>query len=62
LALTLRFFASGDSYFSLQYLFRISKQAVSCIVPEVCEALAEKLNDYVQVRHIIIIIIIICGL
>jgi len=44
LALTLRFLASGDSYVSLQHLFRFSKQAISCIVPEVCEALVEKLH------------------
>jgi len=55
LALTLRFLASGDSYVSLQYLFKISKQAISCVVPEACEALVEKLKDYIQVRQNVII-------
>ena len=48
LALTLRFLASGDTYVSLQYLFKISKQAISCIVPEECGAVLEKLKDYIQ--------------
>jgi hypothetical protein len=54
LALTLHFLASGDSYVSLQYLFQISKQAISCIVLEVCEALVEKLKDYIQGRQILL--------
>ncbi|KAJ8888755.1 hypothetical protein PR048_008247 [Dryococelus australis] len=41
LALTLRFLASGDSYTSLQHVFKISKQAISTVIPEVCSALIE---------------------
>jgi len=57
LALTLRFLASGYSYVCLQYLFKISKQAISCIVPEVCEALVEKLKDVIQGKQIFIVFI-----
>ena len=53
----LGFLASDDSYVSLQYLFKISKQAISCIVLEVCEALIEKLNYYVQVRQILLFVV-----
>ena len=53
---TLHFLASGDWYVSLQHLFKISKQAISCIVPEVCEALVEKLKDYIWVRQILFVV------
>jgi hypothetical protein len=49
LAITLRFLATGDSFTSLQYLFRVSKQSISTIVPEVCNAIIEALQEYVKV-------------
>ena len=57
MAMTLRFLASVDSYFSLQYFFKISKQQISCIVLEVCEALVEKLKDYIQLRQILLSVV-----
>ena len=57
LELTLRFLANGDLYVSLQYLFKISKHAISCIVLEVCEALVEKLKDYIQGRQILLFVV-----
>ena len=55
LALTLRFLATGDSYSSLQYLFRISKQSISSIIPEVCQALADVLKENIKVSTKIIL-------
>jgi hypothetical protein len=57
LALTLLYLEIGDSYVSLQYLFKLSKQANSCIVPEVCEALVAKLKDYIQVRQTLLFVV-----
>ncbi|KAJ8881453.1 hypothetical protein PR048_017934 [Dryococelus australis] len=47
MAITLRFLATGYSYTSLQYLFKISKQRISKIVPETCKALMKVLRQYI---------------
>ena len=38
LALPLRFLTTGDSYVSKEWLFKILKQVISTIIPEVCLA------------------------
>ena len=40
LTLTLRFLATGESFRSLSFQFRISKSAISYIVQEVCKAIS----------------------
>ena len=50
LAVTLRFLATGDSYRSLHYLFKISSQIISEIIPDVCLALNEALKDLIKVN------------
>ncbi|KAJ8301055.1 hypothetical protein KUTeg_022574 [Tegillarca granosa] len=45
LSLTLRFLATGDSYQSLEYLFRIPKQTLSYIIPDTCKAIYTVLKD-----------------
>ncbi|XP_053982794.1 uncharacterized protein LOC128878533 [Hylaeus volcanicus] len=48
LLITLRFLATRDSFQSLSYMFRVSKQCISLIVPDVCEALIDALKDVVK--------------
>ena len=50
LALTLRFLATGESFRSLHFQFRISRPAISYIVTEVCEAIWKRLGtSYLKV-------------
>ncbi|XP_031346802.1 protein ANTAGONIST OF LIKE HETEROCHROMATIN PROTEIN 1-like [Photinus pyralis] len=48
LAVTLRFLASGDSFVSLSYLFKMSNQVISDIVHEVCQAIIEVTKEEIQ--------------
>ncbi|XP_046145446.1 protein ANTAGONIST OF LIKE HETEROCHROMATIN PROTEIN 1-like [Osmia bicornis bicornis] len=45
LAVSLRFLATGDSYNSLMYVFRIPATTIAKIIPEVCEAIYTVLKD-----------------
>lgn len=49
LAITLRFLASGDSYRSLMYQFRVSDSCISLFIPKVCQAITEVLREYIKV-------------
>lgn len=51
LAVTLRFLATGDSFKSLSFLFKISSQTVSKCVHETCIALIEILKDEIKVYN-----------
>lgn len=53
LAITLRYLSTGDSYTSLSYTFRVSKQLIGRIVPEVCKELINQLKCFVKVSKYI---------
>ncbi|XP_031338792.1 uncharacterized protein LOC116172405 [Photinus pyralis] len=49
LALTLRFLATGETYRSLMFATRIHESTISLIIPDVCNAICEKLKSvYLQ--------------
>lgn len=54
LTVTLRYLATGESYRSLQYVFRIPHNTISGIIPEVCDALYKVLQpNYLKVtKHV----------
>ena len=45
LAVTLRYLATGESFTSLHYQFRIGKSTIAELIPEVCEAIFACLRD-----------------
>ncbi|KAJ8896206.1 hypothetical protein PR048_001549 [Dryococelus australis] len=56
LAVTLRYLTTGDSYTSLQYLFRMSKQSIGRIIPDVCAVLVQELKEYVKIITIALLL------
>ena len=46
IACTLRYLATGESFSSLQYQFRISKTTISLFIPEVCDAIHMCLKSF----------------
>lgn len=49
LEITLSYLATGNSYRTLQRLFRVSTPAISKFIPEVCDAIFESLRKYIKV-------------
>lgn len=52
LEITLSFLATGNSYRSLSHMFRVSKPAISKLVPEVCAEIYKALNSWIKVSTI----------
>ena len=52
LVITLRFLATGETFKSLQYLFRVSNVTIGRIVPETCKAIYGRLRGkHLKVRR-----------
>ena len=46
-AITSRFLATGDSYKTLQYGFRVAHNSICVFIPEMCQAIIDELSDEV---------------
>lgn len=49
LQVTLRYLATGDSFKSLEFLFRVPKSTISKFIPEICEAIHKTLKEFIEV-------------
>ncbi|XP_071115879.1 uncharacterized protein [Haliotis cracherodii] len=59
LAITLRYLATGDSYKSLEYLYRIPSNTICGFIHHVCQAIYDSLkDDYLKVLLIFLLKII----
>jgi len=53
LAATLRYLVTGETFTSLQYLFRIHRTTIGKFIKEVCVALNDKLKDQIKVTFLL---------
>ena len=51
LEITLRYLATGDSFKSLEYLFRVPEPTISLFVPEVLTAISHILKPFMKVSE-----------
>jgi hypothetical protein len=51
LQITLRYLAAGDSFGSLEALYRVPRSTVSKFLPEVLDAIYLSLEDFIKVRN-----------
>lgn len=51
LQITLRYLASGDSFASLQFLYRVPKCTISKFLPEVCDSIFSVLKNYIKISN-----------
>lgn len=49
LEVALRYLATGDSYKTLQYMYRVGRSSISEFIPEVFQAIFEALQEYIEV-------------
>lgn len=49
LQITLRYLATGDSFGTLEVLYRVPRCTIGRFMPEVCRAIAETLEEYIRV-------------
>ena len=49
-AITLRYVATGNSYKSLQYGFRVARNTICALVAEICEAIIEEYSAEVVMK------------
>ena len=45
IAITLKYLATGNSYKSLQYGFRVAANTISLFIPETCEAIIQEFSE-----------------